>query len=217
MKFHTWSTRNEPILILVAGIITTYQNSFLRIPTLLVLFSIENSTRHIVFGRIPVRQVILRHYSGWTLCRRPKGATGVPIESSCKTHYGVLPFIKPSVVHRYRRTAPNLLTCNSTGQFLTAFTPLRLQEKGLLPKMLKDGSQTIVELTCFETTPSQWTSFEETILAVQVVDEFNEFTSEILELYHDGIPRFISKLETGFLKISIEIHGTWLLLFTHLG
>ena len=132
------------------------------------------------------------------------------IQKKCNpTIYGVLPFIKPSVVHRYCHTDPNLLTYNSTGRFLTAFTPVGLQEKGLLPKMSKDGSQTIVELTCFETTPSQWTSFEETILAVQVVDEFNEFTSEISELYHDGIPPFISKLETG---ISENKHrNSWLL------
>ena len=117
-------------------------------------------------------------------------------------------FCHSSNLQLFLGTAPNLLTCNSTGRFLTAFTPVGLQEKGLLPKMSKDGSQTIVKLTCFETTPSQWTSFEETILAVQVVDEFNEFTSEISELYHDGIPPFISKLETGFLKISIEIHGS---------
>lgn len=32
---------------------------------------------HWFFGfALGVRQVIMRHYSGWTLCRRPKGATG---------------------------------------------------------------------------------------------------------------------------------------------
>ena len=32
---------------------------------------------HWFFGfAVGVRQVIMRHYSGWTLCRRPKGATG---------------------------------------------------------------------------------------------------------------------------------------------
>jgi len=70
-KFDTWSTSNEPIQTLFARIITTYQRPCLRIPTLLL------QAAHWFFGfALGVRQVIMRHYSGWTLCRRPKGATG---------------------------------------------------------------------------------------------------------------------------------------------